>query len=45
MAEHFETINHREAILFVQDLVSNKEAISEWNIKNIHAIILKEIDK
>jgi len=45
MVEHFETINHREAILFVEDLISNKEALSEWNIKNIHAIILKEIDK
>jgi len=45
MVEHLETINHREAILFVEDLVSNKEALSEWNIKNIHALILKEIDR
>ncbi|WP_010246679.1 Fic family protein [Acetivibrio cellulolyticus] len=44
MVEHLETINHREAILFVEDLVSNKEALSEWNIKNIHALILKKID-
>lgn len=44
MVEHLETINHREAILFVEDLVSNKEPLSEWNIKNIHALILKEID-
>ncbi len=45
MAEHLETINHRDAILFIEDLVSNKEAISEWNIKNIHSLILKGIDK
>ncbi|HEX9061773.1 MAG TPA: Fic family protein [Clostridia bacterium] len=44
MVEHLETINHREAILFVEDLISSSEPLSEWNIKNIHAIILKEID-
>lgn len=44
MVEHLETINHREAILFIEDLVSNKEEITEWNLKNIHALILKEID-
>lgn len=44
MVEHLEAINHREAILFVEDLISNKEPLSEWNIKNIHALILKEID-
>jgi len=44
MVEHLETINHREAILFVEDMVSNKESLSEWNIKNIHSLILKEID-
>ena len=44
MVEHFEVINHREAILFVEDLVSNKEPLSEWNIRNIHALILREVD-
>lgn len=44
MVEHLETINHRDAILFIEDLVSNKEPISEWNIRNIHSLILKEID-
>lgn len=43
--EHLETINHREAILFVEDLISNEETLSEWNIKNIHSLILKGIDK
>lgn len=45
MIEHLETINHRDAILFIEDLVSNKEPLSEWNIRNVHALILKEIDK
>ena len=44
MVEHLETINHRDAIVFVEDLVSNKEPLSEWNIRNIHSLILKEID-
>ena len=44
MVEHLEVINHREAILFVEDLIADKELLSEWNIRNIHALILKEID-
>ena len=44
IVEHLETINHREAILFVEDLISNKEPLSEWNIRNIHALVLKGID-
>ena len=44
MVEHLEAINHREAILFVEDLIANKEPLSEWNIKNIHALILNGID-
>lgn len=44
MVEHLETINHRDAIHFIEDLVSNQESLSEWNIRNIHSLILKEID-
>lgn len=44
MVEHLEIINHRDAILFIEDLVSGKESLSEWNIRNVHALILKEID-
>jgi len=44
MREHLETINHREAILFVEELVKHEEELSEWNIKNLHSLILKEID-
>lgn len=44
MVEHLETINHREAILFVEDLIANKELLTEWNLRSIHALILKEID-
>jgi Fic family protein len=41
--EHLEVINHREAILYVEDIVSRKEPLSEWQIKNIHRLIVKSI--
>lgn len=44
MREHFEAINHREAIYFVEDLVKENEPLSEWQIKSIHQLILKNID-
>lgn len=42
--EHLEVINHEKAILYLDDLVKDNEPISEWNIKNIHLLILKDID-
>lgn len=42
--EHLEAINHKEAILYLEMLVNGNESISEWSIKNIHQIILKDID-
>jgi Fic family protein len=44
LSEHFEAINHREAIYFVEELVKNKESLSEWQIKSIHQLILRNID-
>lgn len=44
LTEHLEAINHKEAILYVEDIVSRKEDFSEWQIKNIHRLILKAID-
>ena len=44
MREHFEAINHREAIFFVEDLVKKNESLSEWQIKSIHQLILRNID-
>lgn len=44
IVEHLETINHREAILFLEEMVSNQDQLTEWNLKNIHALILKSID-
>ncbi len=42
--EHLEAINHEQAILFLNDLVKDDNPITEWNIKSIHSLILKEID-
>jgi len=44
VTEHLEAINHKEAILFLDDLINNKEKLSEMTIKNIHYLVLKEID-
>ncbi|HDN25950.1 MAG TPA: Fic family protein, partial [Thioploca sp.] len=44
LREHFEVINHRDAILFLDTLVRKSEVLSEWQIKNIHQLILKNID-
>ncbi|HKL10663.1 MAG TPA: Fic family protein [Clostridia bacterium] len=44
MTEHLEAVNHREAIFFVEDLINDKEPLSEWKIRNVHALILKGID-
>ena len=42
--EHLEAINHEKAILYLDDLVKDKDPISEWNIKSIHQLVLKDID-
>ena len=44
MREHFEAINHQEAIFYVEDLVSSDEPFTEHTIKSIHQLVLKNID-
>jgi len=44
LREHFEAINHRDAIDFVHDLVSDAAQITAWNIRNLHRLVLKNID-
>lgn len=43
LVEHFEAINHKEAMLYIEDLVRAHESLTEWQIKNIHRLILKNI--
>jgi Fic family protein len=44
LREHFEAINHRNAIFYVEDIIRKEEPFSEWQIRNIHQLILKNID-
>ncbi|MFD0712119.1 Fic family protein [Paenibacillus sp. GCM10027626] len=41
--EHLEAINHRDAIVYVEEIVGNQEELTEWQIKSIHRLILKGI--
>ena len=45
MREHFEAINHRDAIFYVEELVQKNIALSEREIKAIHQLVLKNIDR
>jgi len=44
LREHFEAINHKDAILYLEGLVQKKEDLTERVIKEIHYLILKNID-
>lgn len=44
LKEHLEAINHEKAILYLDDLVNEDQPISEWNIKSVHQLVLKDID-
>ncbi|MCM3653379.1 Fic family protein [Metabacillus litoralis] len=44
LREHLEVINHREAIAYVEEIVHKEEPLSEWQIKNLHRLVLKGID-
>lgn len=44
LKEHLEVINHKEAIGYLENLINNKIILSEFEIKNIHNLILRNID-
>lgn len=45
LKEHFEAKNHKDAILFVEELVREKKfEINQLLIRQIHQLIIKEID-
>ena len=44
MREHLEAINHKEAIEFLEELIKDNSELSEIDMKNIHALVLKGID-
>lgn len=44
LREHFEALNHREAIYFVERLVQAPHPLTEWDIRALHQLVLKNID-
>ena len=44
LREHFEAINHSNAIFYVEEILRKKESFSEGQIRDIHQLILKNID-
>ena len=44
LREHFEAINHKDAILFMEDLSQKEERLTEYMIKLNHSLNLKNID-
>ncbi len=44
LKEHLEVINHKDAIAFVEELAKSGSGITERNIRDIHSLVLKEID-
>lgn len=44
LREHFEVINHREAIAYVENLVSEQTEITPHQVRQIHKLVLSQID-
>ena len=44
LREHFEVINHREAITFVEALTREKEPLTAFQVRQLHQIVLAKID-
>lgn len=43
LKEHLEAVNHAEAIEMVEELVTNREPLTEFVIKQLHYLVLKGI--
>ncbi|MZQ80706.1 Fic family protein [Paenibacillus sp. 5J-6] len=44
LREHFEVVNHSEAIYYVQDVVHRNIELTEYVVKSIHQLVLKNIE-
>lgn len=40
LKDHLEAVGHKDALLYVQDIVSKKIPLTEFVIKNIHSLVL-----
>ena len=43
LIEHLEVIGHKDAIDYVESLSQQKQALGEWEVKQIHNLILRKI--
>ncbi|HDQ72320.1 MAG TPA: Fic family protein [Chloroflexi bacterium] len=44
LREHFEVINHKEAIEYVEALVAGDEPVTPFHVRQIHRLVLARID-
>lgn len=45
LREHYEVINHHQALALIEEFAKNPQPLSEYEIKSIHSLILKNIDE
>lgn len=45
LREHFEAVNHQEAIAFVESLVLEDYQLKETDVLEVHALVLQKIEK
>jgi len=44
LREHFEVVNHKEAIKCVETLATGSEPITPFHVRQVHRIVLTRID-
>lgn len=44
LREHFEVINHRKAIEYVETIVNEPETVSPFHVRQLHRLIMAQID-
>lgn len=44
LREHFEVINHKEAIKWVEDLATKAHPIGAYHVRQLHGLVLARID-
>ena len=45
LVEHLEVIGHRDALEYVEELATQETPIGEWELKNLHSLILRPVDQ
>lgn len=45
LVEHLEVIGHRDAMEYMEELAAGSTPVGEWEIKNLHSLILRPVDQ